>query len=625
MNFVHCPSNRRAWLSWLTLFLCLASFIHLLSISCFPKVLCVYPDELRYLHLSDAIANQGQILIRDSPSNFSKILYPLALYPASWFSGTEYYITAISVINSVLMTLVVPLCLWLAKLFDLNKTGTVFLLIMAVMVPDRVYAMTFMSENLYLPLGIFALIFAWKWMEMDVDEPHYLMYAGAYGFLVYLLYLNKEVGIVFLLAYAMVLLYRCVTIPTLRKWGTLFRMCVPFFVFSVIYVGMKLTLFSGMENVYSAQLIPHLGGLSDWITYLLHAYLLNLTWTLLAFFFFPVILPLIYWNRLQEPTRIRYLFMLFVLLITVAVVTYTISLNEDFPSLAPRQHLRYVSFLFLPFLSIFLHVMGKHWKVDVGHPVLLTVLSIVFLTSLFLAEMPFSSGSHVDQIMLKYVGQADALMEKGVILLLFVLIFWLLIRKHRCTVVAFACIVMTVCSWNMALAKNLFSDRYAISKDFVQPYVALSQQIKREKTIVYVDFETTGGGLVMSGTSRALDTYCINQVKILTRNHLQVFSDICMERGETDLNYLTDAKHWTIDMVDRIRKKYYPDVHVSPEQAAVLWNEICPILRKVEYVLIDGKYEGQMKQSILKLIGRYGNFLLYENMEPSRLPCKLLP
>lgn len=625
MNFVHCPSNRRAWLSWLTLFLCLASFIHLFSISCFPKVLCVYPDELRYLHLSDAIANQGQILIRDSPSNFSKILYPLALYPASWFSGTEYYITAINVINSVLMTLLVPLCLWLAKLFDLNKTGTVFLLIMAVMMPDRVYAMTFMSENLYLPLGIFVLIFAWKWMEMEVDAPHYLMYAGAFGFLVYLLYLNKEVGIVFLLAYAMVLLYRCVTIPTLRKRRTLFRMCVPFFVFGVIYVGMKLTLFSGIENVYSAQLIPNSGGLSDWIPYLLHVYLLNLTWILLAFFFFPVILPLIYWNRLQESVRIRYLFTLSVLLTVVAVVTYTISLYEDFPSLAPRQHLRYVSFLFLPFLSIFLHVMRKQWKEDIGHPVLLTVLSISFLTFLFFAEMPFSLGSHVDQIMLKYVGQADVLMEKGVILLLFVVIFGLLIRRHSCTVMVFACIVMSVCGWNMASAKHLFSDLYTIDEESVQSYVVLSQQIKREKTAVYVVFENTDRGLSMSNTCRVLDTYCINQVKILSGNHLQVFSDICMEQGETDINYLTDAKQWPIDMVDRIRKKYYPDVHVSPEKAAVLWKEVCPTLRNVDYVLIDGRYEGRLEQSILKPIGRYGNFLLYENMEPSRLPCKPLP
>ena len=622
MNFIHCPSNRKDWLSWLTLFLCLASFIHLLSISCFPKLLCLYPDELRYLHLSDAIANQGQILIRDNPSDFSKVLYPLILYPASWFSGTTYYITAIGVINSVLMALLVPLCLWLAKIFDLDKIGTVFLLIMAVMMPDRVYVMTFMSENLYLPLGIFALIFAWKWMEMDVDEPHYLMYAGAFGVLVYLLYLNKEVGIVFLPAYAMVLLYRCVTIPTLRKWRTLLRMCVPFFAFGVIYVGMKFTLFSGMKNVYLAQLIPHSGGMSDWILYLLHAYLLNSTWTLLAFFFFPVILPLIYWNQLQESMRARYLFVFFLLLATIVVVTYTISLYEDFPSLAPRQHLRYVSFLFLPFLSIFLHVIGKHWRVDVGHSALLTVLSIGFLASLFVAEMPFSPGSHVDQIMLKYVGQADPLMEKGVILLLFILIFELLMRKCRYTIVAFACIVVSVCGWNMALATNLFFDMYTIDEELVQPYAALSQKLKCEKTVVYLDFETMGGVVPMSSTCRALDTYCINQVKILSGTQLQVFSDIRMEQGEKDLTYLTDAKQWSKDMADRIRQKYYPDVR--PEEAAVAWNGICPALRNVDYVLIDGKYEEQVEQSMLKLIGQYGNFLLYKNMDSSRLPCKFL-
>lgn len=53
------------------------------------------------------------------------------------------------------------------------------------------------------------------------------------------------------------------------------------------------------------------------------------------------------------------LFLVYVIVVTAAVVSYTIYIYEDYPSLTPRAHIRYVEYLFVPFLILLFHRWNK--------------------------------------------------------------------------------------------------------------------------------------------------------------------------------------------------------------------------------------------------------------------------
>lgn len=53
----------------------------------FNKIILIYPDELRYLHLAQNFAELKGLVIYNLPTNFQKILYPLFLSPAFCFEN----------------------------------------------------------------------------------------------------------------------------------------------------------------------------------------------------------------------------------------------------------------------------------------------------------------------------------------------------------------------------------------------------------------------------------------------------------------------------------------------------------------------------------------------------------
>lgn len=360
----------------------------------FQKGIGVLPDEIRYLDLASSLFNDGQLVERGGLSSFQKILYPLSLFPAFLVDDPETRVRAIALLNSIYVSSAVFPALLLARRLFTSKAPVVVCLVFTLVMPDMCYSMTFLSECIYLPLVLWLVACCLRALETR-GRAGYAWCAGA-GALCFITYLAKEVALGFALAFIVMMVVRicrpmryadansgllshpahpsrdaAAELACLRHAQTVLArphraQCVPardarihacislvcFFVtFAIPFIILKLTLFSGLLNSYN-QTDPSVLLNPYTLLFSLYAFLSDTTHFVIAFMFFPLVLPALTWPRLTRRERDLYLFCLLAFVFILLIVIYTISIREDLGHVGIRPHVRYVAPLFLPLLFL---------------------------------------------------------------------------------------------------------------------------------------------------------------------------------------------------------------------------------------------------------------------------------
>ncbi len=360
----------------------------------FQKGIGVLPDEIRYLDLASSLFNDGQLVERGGLSSFQKILYPLSLFPAFLVDDPETRVRVIALLNSIYVSSAVFPALVLARRLFTSKAPVIVCLVFTLVMPDMCYSMTFLSECIYLPLVLWLVACCLRALETR-GRAGYAWCAGA-GLLCYVTYLAKEVALGFALAFIVMMVVRicrpmryadansgllshpahpsrdaAAELARLRHAQTVLArphraQCVPardarihacislvcFFVtFAIPFIILKLTLFSGLLNSYN-QTDPSVLLNPYTLLFSLYAFLSDTTHFVIAFMFFPLVLPALTWPRLTRRERDLYLFCLLAFVFILLIVIYTISIREDLGHVGIRPHVRYVAPLFLPLLFL---------------------------------------------------------------------------------------------------------------------------------------------------------------------------------------------------------------------------------------------------------------------------------
>ena len=315
----------------------------------FPKSIDVMPDEMRYLDTARSLFSGHGLVMRGDPSDFQKILYPLAISPALIFPDGVMQVRTINILNSIYACSTVFPTLVIALRMFRNPAAIVGSMVAALLLPDLMYSMTFMTESLFIPITLWLVALVWRCMRSSGNQE--LALAGAAGLLCYVVYLCKEVAWMFLIAF---LAWYIVAIVQHRRSRSQGLMCMGLFLigFLLPFLIMKLTLFSGLLNSYSQFSFDIL--LSPYTTLFgLYATATDAVYFIVGFGVFPVLYLLCVWRDIPRRYRDLAFFCLVSLAIGLAVVVFTISMREDVGHVALRQHLRYVIPLFIPLLLLF--------------------------------------------------------------------------------------------------------------------------------------------------------------------------------------------------------------------------------------------------------------------------------
>ena len=363
-------------------------------LSDFPKCIGVLPDEVRYLNLAASLFNEGQLVERGGFSSFQKILYPLALSPAFLADDPLLRVRLIALLNSIYVSSAVFPALLLARRLFTSRTPVIICLLFTLVMPDMCYSMTFLSECVYLPLALWLIACCLRAFEAR-GRAGYAWCAGA-GLLCYVTYLAKEVALGFALAFIVMMIVRicrsmryadansglpshpthpsrdaAAELACLRHAQTVLakphraqcgsardariHACISlicfFAAFAIPFLLLKFTLFSGLLNSYN-QTDPSVLLNPYTLLFAIYALASDATHFVIAFAFFPLVLPALTWPRLTRRERDLYLFCLLAFVFILLIVVYTISIREDLGHIGIRPHVRYVAPIFLPLLFL---------------------------------------------------------------------------------------------------------------------------------------------------------------------------------------------------------------------------------------------------------------------------------
>lgn len=337
----------KGWLWVLALFAVCTVVYGLLS--SYPRELAVYSDEVRYLDVARSLWQGRGLRVRNMPSDYQKILYPLCILPALALQTTAAQITAIGWLNAAWASSAVFPAYALARATGQSRRRTAFLVGITAVLPTLSACATFMSETVFLPLSLWQVYFLWR--AMAAGPRARIGWSALAGAWCWLLYLNKEVALYYLIAWA--LLRAWVTWHDRRSRRTeLAGVAAMLGAFAFCFVLAKLTLFAGLGNSYNQ---------TGWITaeqwaFLPFAVVCDVLFTVLAFGVFPVLIPLCGLQRPRpgtDPRRSQLpLLLLLALGIGVGVVAWSITVREDLGSPSPRQHMRYLEPLLIPLLLV---------------------------------------------------------------------------------------------------------------------------------------------------------------------------------------------------------------------------------------------------------------------------------
>jgi hypothetical protein len=112
-------------------------------------------DEIIYSELAKSISEGATLHVREQPSGFYSLLYPLLIAPAWWAAtmATTYEIA--KALNVVVMSLAaVPVFLWARRLVPVRLALVVAGLVL--LMPSFLYTGTLMTENAFLPAFLLA-------------------------------------------------------------------------------------------------------------------------------------------------------------------------------------------------------------------------------------------------------------------------------------------------------------------------------------------------------------------------------------------------------------------------------------------------------------------------------------
>ncbi len=325
-------------------------------LSSYPRELAVYSDELRYLDVARSLLQGRGLRVRNMPSDYQKILYPLCILPALLLRTTAAQITAIGWLNAVYMASAVFPAYALARAMGMNRRRTAFLVGVTAVLPTMSAAATFMSETVFLPLSLWQVYF---FLRAMLAAPRARVgWCAAAGAFCYLLYLNKEVALYYLIAW--VLVRGWVWWHDKAGWrAELACNAALLGSFLACFVLAKVTLFRGLGNSYNQ---------TGWLTgeqwrFLPFALVCDALFTVLAFWVYPVLLPLCGLHRPRRGSDARRtqlpLFLLLCLGIGVAVIAWSITVRENLHDPSPRQHMRYLEPLLIPLLAVTMDTLDE--------------------------------------------------------------------------------------------------------------------------------------------------------------------------------------------------------------------------------------------------------------------------
>lgn len=573
------------------------------------KVLMIYPDELAYLDPARSFIRTGEFAIHNINENWEPILYSILLAPYTLIRNSYVQIKVLYIINCLLMASSVFPTYILCKKIVCNKTNRVLVMAIVALFPEFAMTHYFMAENLFLPLSLWLFVAVYGYLE-ETDKRKRRYRVMGLAVLCFLLYITKSIALGYCVGIAAVLAYDTVFE---RKWANLKENIINIIIFSAITLT-----FIILFKYYITVTADVLGTIYDTrgelplrnfkeILFLFFCIISYIVYTLVAFFFLPIVLPGAKFNSLKNIDRQFYIFSTTALFAMCCAVAIICNIREDALEESIRIHMRFYAPLFIPFIVLTLSFS----KIEFSK-LQKKVYWVISCTSIFLMLIALRTpkfGCDLDawllfpfkSILYKICEKFHVNSTHGwpVILSMFVVVGTVLIVtflgiKFGHSIKRIAIVILF-----FIIAENIYiimieyrnNERIQVG---IEDCVLLNKYFNDvEGNILVISKE--GSGYV---TENVLDTY-------LSKEHFTV--------GYNDLSDLLDGNDGVWNISKTSIRAHYP------------WHNYYN-LKRVDYVIFDRENNIKLDKSNLELLNIEGveKFVVYQNMQPDYIRKEII-
>lgn len=395
----------------------------------------VFFDELLHWNLSKSVYYHLGSLFRNDMLNYNEMLYSVVISVSHFFGNTEMqYFIAVG-INSILMSSVVFPVYAMSESFLGSRYQAVILSFVSIMLPEMAYTAKIIQENLYYPMTIW---FFYLFIFLILRNPYRkrnMVFLGSYVFAVSLckqMALNIFTGVV--LYYLLQFLF--FDKENRKKCAVCLLWFTAVFGSLKMLYGVLFNLANGLATESSSEVTIGviLGNLLD--PYLISQLIYPaVTYLLLSVMFsglFTVILPLSLVKELSVKERNLLLIIGTIFTSTVMVICLRIIPAENLDVVKIRFHFRYLFYLVVPLLILFLSMKdrlagGKYLK----RAALLSLLYILLLSHISILP---EEGSKIDCAganYIKYLFESEMMQNTLRILIIIVMSFCLYLLHRK--------------------------------------------------------------------------------------------------------------------------------------------------------------------------------------------------
>lgn len=458
----------------------------------FLKHFVIYPDELRYYHLAENIAHFRGLLIYNTETNFQKILYPLFLSPAFLFENREIQQHIFAFINSFLVCSAIFPAFLIAKELLQKKSSIFIVCAILLILPDLNYSLTFMSENLYIPLSLWVFYAYLKFILNSHSQS--LKFVLFLGVLSYALYLCKEIAAVFPLSFLLYLLF--LKRENFFKNATflILGFFIPFFILNfTLFSGLSHSYSSHSANILSFEILKQPG----YVFFFFYAFLYFLMHVAIASGYFTLTIPFLFWQHLNKNAQKTIVFLLILIFTSALVITYTIYLKEDFYEVAPRALLRYLSFIWIPLLSVFLSLLEKPLNKPSFRAILYFLIPAILI---FIVYKGANANIHHTMLYFLDLKQPIVILNFKIAILIGSIIFALFFHQNKKIIAAIFLILFSATHFVSNIdVYSKFKGFYSIQKEHFKAIEQIEDLIKSNPQKNFVIGNTTWGDVKMQG------------------------------------------------------------------------------------------------------------------------------
>lgn len=534
-------------------FLIVNIVIHFL-LSDYTRRVEVFPDEIRYYDIARNTFYGNGFKIQNADTTFQKILYSLLISPVFVVKNGILRLKILTLINSVIMSLSIIPTYFICKELKVNKKWTYLLFLLLALAPDMLYSMTYMAEILYWPLFLCTV---WLWILNQRKQSLIISFVS--GGLCYLTYFCKEIGLVLLLAYiAYVGLDILCHFRDKKKLGReLINLIVYIVSFVMFFYLFKLTLFRGMGNSYNQMGIEAILSV-DRIIYLLYGCIYYLICILLVCLFLPVIMPLLGYKELEEPTKNAYKYIIITLLGIAATIAYTITVREDFGRVAPRAHMRYSGPAIFVLLILFFKSIEETKGILISNSKKIYETAIVLfgMVCFVCAFKGFFIGSAVDQFSLFWYQElisrfGGSFININIVIAIVILIIFglFLFKKEKIATRSVIAILMVSFLLSNYGGLNLIKSVYMVDNKIASSVMNLAdflEELDEDKNVLYL----TTGDMV-----KTVESYCNDMSNIYIEDSgyfLASLDNIANSKKVSDIDFRENMYYMSIEPQDHI-------------------------------------------------------------------------